>query len=197
LTSQFFNGGFDLKLNIPKLPVLSMSYMPVTIQNDSTVMNMNILNANCYHTYTIKKTGITSILNYVFQTSNQLNGNTNLFNLHNVNLTNIIAFQPLSINNSLSYISNITPTTNTNTFITSLSTSFTLLKKWTNTVGGNLYINENSIKGGGFYQSSLSLIKNLVFNIRIETNRFNTYLFLPGYQDYTQFLCRTSIQYKW
>ncbi len=196
-TTQFMNYGFDIKVNIPKIPVMSISYLPVSVQNDSTTINMNVLNANCYHLFHLRNMEITSILNYIYQSSSGDSGTTNNFNLHNVNLTNIFSFKPLSINNTLSYIRNITPAVNNNTFIASLSTSFTLFKKWTNSVGGNLYINENSFKGGGFYQTGISFIKNLTFNIRVETNRFNTYVFMPGFQDYTQFYCRTSIQYKW
>jgi hypothetical protein len=197
LTTQFLNYGFDLRLNIPKFPSLAVSYTPVTLQNDSAVINMNILNANCFHTFNLKKFSINGILNYIYQSSTQSNTTGNIFNLHNINLTTIFNFGKFSINNSLTYMNNKTITQTTNTFISSISTSFTLFKKWTNTVGGNIYSNDNSIKGGGFYQTSLSVVKNLVFNIRLETNRFNTYLFLPGYQDYTQFFLRTSIQYKW
>jgi len=197
LTTQFFNYGADLRLNIPKLPTLSVSYMPVTLQNDSAIMNMNILNANCFHMFQFRKFSLTGILNYVYQSSTQTNGTGNQFNLHNISLNTIYDLKVFSITNILTYMSNETVSAKTNTFISTLSTSFTLFKKWTNTIGGNVYVNENSVKGGGFYQTSLSLIKNLVFNVRLETNRFNTYLYLPGYQDYTQFLVRTSIQYKW
>jgi hypothetical protein len=70
-------------------------------------------------------------------------------------------------------------------------------KIWNNTLGANCYINRDETRWGAYWQTSVDLLKYFTLSLRLENNQFNTYMNLPGVNDYTQFNCRTSITARW
>jgi len=196
-TTQSYNWGFDFNLKIPKWPTIKAGLTPMTLQSDTSYFNMIALTFNSNYSFRIRKVQNISSLSFIKQMSDA--NDTNLYFdityvtfLHSLQLKNGISF---NINSS--YINSNSNNTQKDTWIIGAGGSGTLFKIWNNLLGGNFYINQNETKWGAYWQTSLTVTKYLTFSLRLENNQFNTYLNLPGVNNYTQFTCRTSMIAKW
>jgi hypothetical protein len=196
-TTATYNFGFDFSLTLPKAPYVRANLTPIILQNDSGKFNMLVLNVTSGHSYKFLGMQQTSMLSFIRQSSTSDDSTLN-FTVYYLTLNHTLNLrQGPAIMANASYIHSETPAIKKNTWIIGAGTSFTLFKKWNNTLGGNLYVNERELKWGCYYQSSVSLTRFFTINLRLENNQYNTYINLPGLADYTQFICRTSIAAKW
>jgi len=196
-TTQFYNYGFDFGLRIPKWPTFKAGLTPMVLQSDTSYFNMVALNINTTYTFRIRKVQNIASLSFMKQTSAANDTNMH-FDITYVNfLHSILLKSGPSININASYISSITSVMKKDTWIVGAGTSFTVLKVWNNMLGGNIFINQSELKWGAYWQTNVNLTKYLTVSLRLENNQFNTYLNLPGVNDYTQFTCRTSIIARW
>jgi hypothetical protein len=196
-TTQFYNYGFDFGLRIPKWPTFKAGLTPMVLQSDTSYFNMVALNINTTYTFRIRKVQNLASLSFMKQTSAANDTNMH-FDITYVNfLHSILLKSGPTININASYISSVTSIMKKNTWIVGAGTSFTILKVWNNMLGGNIFINQSELKWGAYWQTNMNLTKYLTVSLRLENNQFNTYLNLPGVNNYTQFTCRTSIIARW
>ena len=196
-TTQFYNYGFDFSLSIPKWPTLKAGLTPLVLQSDTSYFNMIALNVNSTYSFRVRKVQNITSLSFIKQMSAA--NDTNLhFDITYVNFLHSIQLKAgPSININSSYISSITSSNRTDTWVVGAGSSFTLFKIWNNLLGGNFYISQSGSKWGGYWQTNVNIVKFLTLSLRLENNQFNTYVNLPGVNNYTQFICRTSIIAKW
>lgn len=200
-TSNYQFGG-DLKLAIPKWPVMRASYTPLMQQNDSVRVQINVLNANLSYQYKIRKIKNTLAASYISQNSFSVE-NTSL-NYTSVNaLLNHTTFlqNSLSVTASVNYIRFIsTELPSTNTINISASTNFSMFKrKLNNTIGATLIRNENEIRYGFFYYANMPLNEVASLNFRLENNQYNSYVVNPALTVpyFSEFTGQISLLIKW
>lgn len=198
LTTTFYTYGFDFSLRIPKWPALNASLTPLNLQNDSTVYNLLCFNANANYSFRIKKLQNVLSVTYLKQVSFN-NDSTYSFDVNSINLVysvNIKKGPNIQFNAGYFDSRNVMKTNTTG--IIGIGAGMTVLKIWSNSVGGNLYISNLELKWGAYYQTNINILKYLTFSFRIETNQFNTYInTIPGLSDYSQLNCRTLLTAKW
>lgn len=196
-TTQFYNWGFDFNLRIPKWPSIKAGLTPIILQSDTSYFNMIALNVNTNYSFRIRKVQNLMSLSFIKQMSDANDTNMH-FDITYVNFLHSIQLKSgPSINFNSSYISSINSLLRKDTWIVGLGSSFTVKKIWNNVLGGNFYINQQEVKWGAYWQTNLNVAKFLTLSLRLENNQFNTYLNLPGVNNYTQFTCRTSIIARW
>jgi hypothetical protein len=196
-TTQFYNYGFDFGLKIPKWPSIKAGLTPLVLQSDTSYFNMIALNVNSTYSFRIRKVQNISSLSFIKQMSSANDTNMHFDITYVTFLHSIQLKKGPSINLNSSYISSITSLLRKDTWVVGAGASFTVLKLWNNLLGGNVFINQNELKWGAYWQTNVNLLKYLTLSLRIENNQFNTYLNLPGINNYTQFTCRTSIIARW
>lgn len=197
LTTEFYTYGFDFNLKIPKLPSIRTSMNPIMFQNDSISFQLMSMNTSINYQFKLKK--IQNLISFTYLKQFTLQHDTTYyFNIDNANLLYTINIKKgPSIQFTSGYFANQNKLGRKDTWIAGVGTSISLFKIWNSTVGGNLYINQNELKWGAYYQTNLTITKYLNFSLRLETNQFNTYQFIPGVTDFSQFTCRTLLTAKW
>lgn len=197
LTTQFYTWGFDVNIRMPKWPSFRASMTPLMLQNDSSTFNLIAINANSTYAFRIRKLQNVASLTFLKQFG-MSDDSLYRFDFTNVNLSYTMNIkQGPSIQLNSGYMGTSGYMGRKDTWIIGTGTSMTFFKIWNNTLGGNLYVNQQELKWGAYYQTSISILKYLVFSLRAENNQFNTYTLLPGLTDYTQFNLRTILTAKW
>lgn len=198
LQSVFYNYGFDVMVNIPKLPYFKASLMPVNLQNDSSSFDMTILNVSSGYNYKITKDIIAaSNLNYTFQ---ECSSRDSFFvsTGHFVTLNQLFTFKnSITLNITSGYFNTANDSLTKHVFNLGAGTGFTVLKKINTSVGGNLYMANTELKWGGYLQLGASFLRFFSLNIRLETNRFDNYLYQSYNPDYLQFAGRAVMVARW
>jgi hypothetical protein len=82
-----------------------------------------------------------------------------------------------------------------NTFNTTLSSTFSILKNLSNTIGVNYIFNKGEKKYGAFYDLSLLFAKRFTLRVRVGTNVYDSE-YLDGENNYTQLMGRTILSAK-
>jgi hypothetical protein len=197
LTTVFYTYGFDFNLKIPKFPSVRASMNPIMIQNDSVSFQMMSLNTTVNYSFNLKK--IQSVVSFTYlKQFTLLYDTTYYFDIDNASLLYTIHVKKgPTVQFNSGFFANQNKLGRKDTWIAGVGTSVSLFKIWNNTIGGNIYINKNELKWGAYYQSNLNITKYLNFSIRLETNQFNTYQYIPGVVDFSQFTCRTLLTAKW
>lgn len=200
LTTSNIQFGFEASVNIPKGPRLRAGYIPVVQSNDSTQVNINVLNVN--GSYSFKHGKFRHMITGAYIMQDCLSADSTLdFQSHNV-LANYLLTLPrnITVNTSANYIrfvSNTLPSTHS--VVISAGTGFTLFKRWSNQVGGSVIYNFDEVRYGFYYQGSVTFLKVFTFTLRLEQNQYNSYITnsnipVPAF---TEFSARGILGFKW
>jgi hypothetical protein len=198
MQSYFYNYGFDLSINIPKLPYFKANLLPVNMLNDSTRIDMLIFNASAGYNYNLNKRSVAATnLNYTYQDINY--GDSMGFTKgHFITLNQLFTFNnTVNVNIMGSYYNMHNDTSVNQTFIVGAGAGFVMFKKLNTSAGGNLYISQRDLKWGAYLQASMNFLKYFNMSIRVENNMYNNYLYQPINPDYYQVLCRTILTARW
>jgi hypothetical protein len=198
MQSYFYNYGFDLSINIPKLPYFKANLLPINMMNDSSRIDMLIFNASAGYNYNITKKSVAATnINYTYQDI-RYSDSLGYSKGHFITLNQLFTFNnTINVNIMGSYYNMHNDTLSNQTFIVGAGTGFVALKKFNNSVGGNLYITQRDLKWGAYIQTSVNFLKYFNMTFRLENNMYNNYLYQLSNPDYYQVLCRTILTARW
>lgn len=194
-TSKFLRLNIEAGIKFPKFPSLTIAYKPVFLRNDTMFYTVNTYNANILYSYKTNKIRHSTSINGFFQ---QCSGSNDMLHYqalfltlnHTTFLTNDIALNigvsDLSMQRTDSTLNNLT---------SSLSSTFTIKHRVTNTAGINYVFSKADQKFGFFYDVSVSFAKILSFRLRLGTNTYDSDYFY-GERNYNQFTLRSILTAK-
>jgi hypothetical protein len=198
MESVFYNYGFDVALNIPKLPYLKASLMPVNLQNDSSSFNMTILNVASGYNYKVARRIVASTnVNYTYQESVS---NDSLYRSsgHFVTLNQLFTFKnSVTLNITSGYFHTASDSLTKQVFNIGAGTGFTLFKKINTSVGGNVYMANTEFKWGAYGQVGITFLKLFTFSLRVESNQFNNFFNQLYNPDFLQFAGKGVLVARW
>ncbi|MBU0764598.1 MAG: hypothetical protein KJ607_07170, partial [Bacteroidetes bacterium] len=184
---------------IPRLPGFRVSYTPVIQRNDSMYYYSNALTASVSHRYrTGKIIHVTTLIYNVIKSDNNLSDSEIRYSAEHYTLNHVLSFKiPLSIMLNGGYVLSACPDSSYNSVIGGLSASYQY-KRWNNSAGISLIHSENQdMRKGYFYRSSLNFAKNFTFSLQIENNIYDHFVLSEIYPDYREYLIRASLMYRW
>lgn len=200
LTSNRVQFGFDVAVNIPKGPRLRGSYVPLTQGNDSVKVFINVMNISASYQFKKKQNSHVVTAAYIMQNCASQDSLLN-FQAHNFLANYVFTMKTgIQVIGSASYIRFISHTLpSTHSMILTAGTGFTAWKIWTNSAGASLIYNFNEVKYGFYYQTSIPFLHVFTFNLRIETNQYNSivtnpYIPVPYFSEFT---ARAGLGFKW
>jgi len=163
-TTSYYNMKAGLRINYPKLPTMSIDYLPNVIINNYDQIEVNTLSATSAYSYRIGKIPCIASVSFIKLNTLSAENDTTNFNSRFYNVINILNFKKFSIqtgfnlNEAYSFTENISfQTFNVGTRFTALKyvEVFTNLQMTGNEnnvfdLGGQLEFNVNAIKAMGF-----------------------------------------------
>lgn len=173
LTSQLYNFGFDLTLNIPKWPSLRVSMTPYVQSNDSSNINVNVVTANTNYLCKIKKLQLMTNLSYMHQNGTSSDSAMDFYSHYITLLNTLLISKSVSLNLTQNYFHINNRYGEVGTYSLNISGSFIAFKKWNSTIGGILTTNQNERRYGGYYQTGISFLKYFSINVRFEYSRYD------------------------
>lgn len=192
----------DMKFTLKKFPTISLSYIPVRQQSDTSIINLNTINLNSVYQYRMKYWSSSVNFNYIQQRSQSNYSKSLNFYSENLVLSKSITLKSglsfLVSYNYINFISEEFPSLKTNNI--ALNSSFGLFKKrLINTVSLTYINNSLERKIGYMYNAAWPINKKISINIQIERNQFNSIMVNPqlAVPSFVEFLSQLTIIAKW
>lgn len=199
LTSQLYNFGFDLTVNIPKWPTLKVAMMPYIQSNDSVNMDINVIMANSNYAFKIRKVQVLTNATYMHQNGTARDSSMNFSSHYATLLNTFLLSKTISLNLTQNYFHINNRYGNVGTYTVQLSGSVLAFKKWNNTIGATFSTSQNERRYGGYYQTSIQFLKYFSFNIRAEYNRYDilNYTIFNSNIPFDQIMVRGVLITRW
>jgi len=197
-TSQLYNWGFDISLNIPKWPSLKVNLTPYIHSSDSTFININVLTVNSNYSLRIKKIQMMNTLAYIRQdaqgTDSLMSYSTDYVVLNQM----LVLSRAVSVNIGQNYIrTRNRQQGELHTYALNLGGSYLAFRRWNNVLGGSAYINRNEARFGAYYQSGITFAQMFTFNFRAEYNTYSNYANISPAAPYDQVSLRGTLVARW